>query len=86
MSSIVKTMGWINLVREILIQCDTTIDLKLYIYIYRSVTHISRSIDFALYLEDCLMDKSHFGILDPCDAKIFHIKCMCVNDLHFMGQ
>ena len=25
------------------------------------------------------------GILDPCDVKIFHIKCRCVNDLHFKG-
>ena len=24
------------------------------------------------------------GILDPCDAKINHIKCMWVNDLHFV--
>ena len=26
------------------------------------------------------------GILDPCDAKIKHIKCMWVSDLHFMVQ
>ena len=26
------------------------------------------------------------GILDPCDAKIYHIKCMWVSDLHFMVQ
>ena len=26
------------------------------------------------------------GILDPCDAKINHIKCMCVSDLHFVFQ
>ena len=24
------------------------------------------------------------GILDPCDAHIYHIKCMWVSDLHFM--
>ena len=39
---------------EILIQCDTNIELKLYI---RSVIFISWSSDFALYLEDYLMDK-----------------------------
>ena len=26
------------------------------------------------------------GLLDPCDAKIYHIKCMWVSDLHFMVQ
>ena len=26
------------------------------------------------------------GILDPCDAKIYQIKYMCVSDLHFMVQ
>ena len=25
-------------------------------------------------------------ILDPCDAKIYNIKCMMVSDLHFMDQ
>ena len=60
-------------------------------YICRPVTYISWSIDFALYmyLEDYLMDKCHnviVGILDPCDAKINHIKCMWVTDLHFVVQ
>ena len=26
------------------------------------------------------------GILDPCDAKINHIKCMWISDLHFVIQ
>ena len=26
------------------------------------------------------------GILDPCNAKIYQIKCMWVSDLHFMVQ
>ena len=26
------------------------------------------------------------GILDPCDAKIYHIKCMRGSDLHFVVQ
>ena len=26
------------------------------------------------------------GMLDPCDGKIYHIKCMWVSDLHFMVQ
>ena len=26
------------------------------------------------------------GILDPCEAKVYQIKCMWVNDLHFMVQ
>ena len=37
-------------------------------------------------LEDYLMDNVIIGILDPCDAKIYHIKCMRVSDLHFMVQ
>ena len=56
-------------------------------YICRSVTYISWSSDFALYPEDYLMDKCHnCKLLDPCDAKIYHIKCMWVSDLHFMIQ
>ena len=97
--------------------------------ICRSVTYISWSSDFTLYLEDYLMDKCHnwdigsmwckdlphkkcvsqwptfhgpvilfyilntilwlnviIGILVPCDAKIYLIKCMWVSDLHFMVQ
>ena len=54
--------------------------------ICRSVTHISWSSDFALYLEDYLMDKCHNWNMDPCDAKIYDIKCIWVGDLHFMVQ
>ena len=38
---------------------------------------------FALYLEWANVIT---GILDPCDAKVYHIKCMWVSDLHFMVQ
>ena len=118
-------------------------------FLYRSVTYISWLSDFALYLEDYMLDKYHnwgpgrifkgtgieciylkgyglllkklngilgiqrfldfedtcwkcymilgilfkiisgshnWGILVPCDAKIYHIKCMWVSDLHFMVQ
>ena len=41
---------------DIMDQCDTKID---HIKIYRSVTYISRSSDFALYLENYLMDEGH---------------------------
>ena len=62
LSYILKTIWWINFLLEILIQwliqwliqCDTNVELKL--YISRSVTYISWSSDFALYLEDYLMD------------------------------
>ena len=57
LSYILKTIWWINVVLEILIQYDTNIELKL--YIYRPVTYISWSSDFALYLADYLMDKCH---------------------------
>ena len=169
LSYILKTTWWINVVLEILIKCDTNIELN---YICRSVTYISCSSDFALYLEDNLMDKCHnwnagsmwckdlpdkiyvgqwptlhgplilsyilktiwlinvvlelliqwdykywtetiyvcqgpifhgpvilpyilktiwwtnviVGILDPWDAKLNHIKCMWVSDLHFIVQ
>ena len=53
-------------------------------YRCRQVTYISRSSDFALYLEDYLMENVIVGILDPYDAKINHIKCMWVSDLHFV--
>ena len=53
-------------------------------YTYWPVTYISWSNDFALYLEDYLMDKCHNWNMDPCDGKINHIKCMWVSDLHFM--
>ena len=54
LSYILKTIWWIKFLLEILIQCDTNVELKL--YISRSVTYISWSSDFALYLEDYLMD------------------------------
>ena len=55
LSYILKTTWWINVVLEILIQSDTNIEQKLYM----SVTYISWSSDFALYLEDYMMDKCH---------------------------
>ena len=58
-------------------------------YICRSVTYISWSSDFALYLEDCLMDKCHnwnIGSMWCKGAKIYHIKCIWVSDLHFIVQ
>ena len=44
-------------------------------YIRRSATYISCFSDFASYLEDYLMDKCLIGMLNPCDAKIYQIKC-----------
>ena len=52
-------------------------------YLCTSLIYISWSSDFALYLEDYLMDKYYNN---PCDAKIYHTKCMWVSDLHFMVQ
>ena len=45
-----------NIILEMLVQYDTNIYLK---YVWRSVTYISLSSDFALYLEDYLMDNCH---------------------------
>ena len=54
---LVLTICWIYVLLEILIQRDTQ---KLnWNFICRSVTYISCSSDFALYLEDYLIDKCH---------------------------
>ena len=53
---ILKTTWWINDVLEILILTQI---LNWNYIICRPVTYISWYNDFALYLEDCLMDKCH---------------------------
>ena len=53
---ILKTIWWANDITEILDLCDTKICL---INICRSVTYISWSCGFVLYLEDISMDKCH---------------------------
>ena len=56
-------------------------------YLYRPVTYISWSSDFAIYLDDYMMDKILCHSWNPCDAKINHIQCMWViSDLHFVVQ
>ena len=46
-----------NVILGMMGQCDTKFDLIK--YIYRSVTYVSWSSDFALYLEDYLMGEGH---------------------------
>ena len=46
-----------NAILGLMVQCDIKIDLIK--YIYRSVTYISWSSDFAMFLENYLMDESH---------------------------
>ena len=53
---ILKTIWWMKIILDIMDQCDTKID---HINIYRSVTYISWASDFALYLENYLMDEDH---------------------------
>ena len=53
-------------------------------YKCRSVTYISQSSDFVLFLKTIWWTNVIIGIFDPPDAKIYHIKCMSVSDLHFM--
>ena len=51
----ILTIWWMKVTLDIVDQCDTKIDhIK---YIYRSVTYISWSRDFALYRENYLMDE-----------------------------
>ena len=45
-----------KIILDIMDQCDTKIE---HIKLYRSVTYISWSSDFALYLENYLMDEGH---------------------------
>ena len=54
--------------------------------IYVGQWHISWSSDFALYLEDYLMDKCHNWNVGSCYTNIYHIKCMWVSYLHFIVQ
>ena len=67
-----------NVVLEILTQCDASIDLN---YICRSVTCISWSNDFTLYLEDYSMDKCH-------NWNIGSVRCKDLNVPHkmYVGQ
>ena len=54
---ILKTIWWMKVTLDIMDQCDAKIDhIK---YIYRSLTYISWCSDFALYLENYLMDEGH---------------------------
>ena len=79
-----ETTWWINVVLEILIQCDTNIELKLYV----SVSDIYFMVQWFLpyILKTIWWTNVLIGILDPCDAKIYYIKCMWVSDLQFMVQ
>ena len=52
--NIFKIIWWMNIIVGIMDQCDTNIDSS---SIYRSMTYILWSSDFALYLEDYLMEK-----------------------------
>ena len=80
---ILKTVWWINVVLEILIQCDTNIDLN---YICRSVTLFHGLVILPYILKTVWWTNVIIGILDSYDANIYHIKCMWVSDLSFMVQ
>ena len=74
--------GWILYLR-----CWFSVTQTLtWIYVYRSVTYISWSNDFALYLEDNLLDKCHNWDIGSMWCHDYLIKCMWVSDLHFMVQ
>ena len=86
LSYILETIWWINVVLEILIQCDTNTELKLYNYVGQwPIFHGPMILPYILktvWLTKTII----IGILDPCDAKINRIKCMKVSDLHFVVQ
>ena len=70
--------GWILYLRCLFSVTQTLT----WIYVYRLVTYISWSSD----LNTICWTNAIIGILVPCDAKIYLIKCMWVSDLHFMVQ
>ena len=71
--------GWILYLR-----CWFSVTQTLtWIYVCRSVTYISWSSDFAVQLEDYMMDNYHDWDIG---AEIDLIKYMWVSDLHFMVQ
>ena len=73
---ILKTSWWMNVIVEIVFQCDTTMTWN---GICRSVTYISWSSDFALYmyiLKTVWWSHVIIGISIPCDTKTYLIKCM----------
>ena len=60
-----------------------------WIYVCRSVTYICvfhGPVSLPYILKTIWLTNVIIGILVPCDAKIYLIKCMWVSDLHFMVQ
>ena len=79
------TTWWINVVLEILIHCDTNIELKLSVYVGQWPTFHGPVI-LPYILKTIWWTNVITEILDPCDAKINHIKCVWVSDQHFVVQ
>ena len=79
LSNVLKTIWWMNIILEMLVQCDTNIDLNLCIYV---------SDLYFMIKWFCLISWTNtiIGIVVPCDVKIYLIKCMWASDQHFMVQ
>ena len=82
LSYILKSIWWINGVLEILIQWDAkhwpeTIYVGQWHIFHGLLPYNLKTIWWSIVIT---------GILDPCDAKIYHIKGIWVSDLHFMVQ
>ena len=75
---ILKTIWWTNVITGILDPCDAKV---YHIKVCRSVTYISWSSDFALYLEDFLMDKCH-----TCNWNTGSMWCKDLQDKMYVGQ
>ena len=74
---------WMNFVHGILVQCGTDIDVKL---LYRSVTYFSWPSDLPYVLKAIWWTNVILSLLVPSDTKIYLIKCMWANDLHFWSS
>ena len=83
---ILKTIWWMRVTLDIMYQCDTKIHQI--IYIYRSVTYISWSSNFDLYLEKTIWRINVIlWIMDQCDTKIDLIKiCWSVTYISWSSE
>ena len=70
-----------NIILELLVQCDTNINLNLCIYVSDLYFMVKW---FCLILKTICWTNAIIGILVPCDAKIYLMNCMWVSDLQFM--
>ena len=83
---IFTSFWWNTVVSEILIPCDTNIELKLYHVGQGPIFHGPVVLPYILKTTCIWWTNVLIGILVPCDVKIYLNQYMWVSDLHFMVQ